>query len=179
MPRYDRPDPREFAPFYAGYVASVPEGDVLGILAQQTDDLRSLLHPLPPATWRHRYAPGKWSVAEVLGHLCDAERILTCRALRFARGDVTPVPGFEENDYVPMGRFDDRAPHSLLAEFEMIRSASLALFRHLPDDAPARVGNANGADVSVRALLYIITGHQRHHLEVLRDRYLGGGGSPA
>jgi len=172
MPHYDRPGPREYAPFYAGYIASVPEGDVLAILTQQTDDLRSLLVPLPPATWRHRYAPRKWSVAEVLGHLCDTERILACRALRFARGDVTPVPGFEENDYVPIGRFDERAPHGLLAEFEMIRSATLALFRHLPDDAPERVGNANGADVSVRALLYIITGHQRHHMQVLRERYL-------
>lgn len=173
MPRYDRPQPSEFDPFYAGYIASVPDGDVLTTLMQQTDDLRSLLTPLPPATWRHRYAPDKWSVAEVLGHLTDTERILSCRALRFARGDRTPLPGFEQNDYVPVGRFDDRAPHSLLAEFEMVRSATLALFRHLPDDASERTGSANGADVSVRALLYIITGHQRHHAGILRERYLG------
>lgn len=172
MPRYDRPSSSEYDPFYAGYVNSVPEGDVLAILAQQTDELRGLLSPLPPAIWRHRYAFGKWSVAEVLGHVCDAERILAYRALRFARGDRTAVPGFEENDYVPAGRFDERAPHSLLAEFEMVRAATLALFRHLPDDAPERVGNANGANVSVRALLYIITGHQRHHVRVLRERYL-------
>jgi uncharacterized damage-inducible protein DinB len=172
MPRYDRPTPPEFAPFYAGYVASVPEGDVLQTLTQQTDDLRSLLTPLPAATWRHRYAPGKWSVAEVLGHICDAERILAYRALRFARGDRTPLPGFEENDYVPMGRFDERDPHSLLAEFEMVRHATLALFRHLPEDVPERIGNANGANVSVRALLYIITGHQRHHARILAERYL-------
>lgn len=172
MPRYDRPRPSEFDPFYAGYIDSVPAGDVLTTLTQQADDLRSLLTPLPAATWRHRYAPAKWSVAEVLGHLCDAERILSYRALRFARGDRTPVPGFEENDYVPMGRFDDRAPHSLLAEFGMVRSATLALFRHLPDDAPERTGTANGAGISVRALLYIITGHQRHHGQILRQRYL-------
>lgn len=172
MPRYDRPGPGEFDPFYGGYVASVPDGDVLNILLQQADDLRSLLTPLSAAAWQHRYAPGKWSVAEVLGHVCDTERIFSYRALRFARGDRTRVPGFEENDYVPMGRFDERAPHSLLAEFEMVRSATHALFRHLPDDAPERVGNANGTDVSVRALLYIIAGHQRHHAQVLRDRYL-------
>jgi uncharacterized damage-inducible protein DinB len=172
MPRYDRPSPSEFDPFYAGYVAAVPDGDVLHVLLRQTDDLRSLLAPLPPATWRHRYAPGKWSVAEVLGHVCDAERILSYRALRFARGDRTPVPGFEENDYVPMGRFDERDPHSLLAEFDTVRAATLSLFRHLPDDAVERAGNANGADVTVRALLYIITGHQRHHASVLRERYL-------
>jgi len=173
MPHYDRPRPGEYDPFYAGYVVSVPDGELLHILMQQTDDLRSLLTPLPPATWHHRYAPGKWSVAEVLGHVCDAERILAYRALRFARGDRTPVPGFEENDYVPMGRFDERAPHSLLAEFEMVRAATLALFRHLPDDAAERIGTANGADVTVRALAYIITGHQRHHANVLRERYLG------
>jgi hypothetical protein len=172
MPRYDRPDPSEFDPYYARYIDAVPEGDVLHTLMQQTGDLQSLLTPLPPATWRHRYAPGKWSVAEVLGHLCDTERILSYRALRFARGDRTPVPGFEENDYVPTGRFDRRDPHGLLAEFDTVRAATLALFRHFPDDAVARVGNANGGDVSVRALLYIITGHQRHHARVLRERYL-------
>lgn len=172
MPRYDRPSPREFAPFYAGYVASVPDGDVLYLLEAQQHDLLGLLRPLPEPTWRSRYAADKWSVGEVLGHLCDAERILSYRALRFARGDQTPVPGFEENDYVPPARFDERTPESLLAEYEAVRASTLALFRHLPADAAERVGSANGAEVSVRGLLYIIAGHDRHHAQVLRDRYL-------
>ena len=172
MPRYDRPTTDEYAPFYAGYVSSVPDGDVMETLSRQTADLVALLRPLPAATWRHRYAPGKWSVAEVLGHVCDTERILSYRALRVARGDQTPVPGFEENDYVPPARFDERAPDGLLAEFEAIRAATLALFRNLPADAAERSGTANANRVSVRGLLYIITGHQRHHMQVLRDRYL-------
>lgn len=173
MPRYTRPSPREFSPFYAEYVASVPDGDdVLMTLAAQRDELVALLRPLSETTWRSRYAPGKWSVGEVVGHLCDAERILAYRALRFARADQTPLEGFEEDDYVPPARFDERSPGSLLAEYEAVRASTLALFRHLPAEAPERVGCANGAEVSVRALLYIITGHERHHTRVLRERYL-------
>jgi len=174
MPRYPRPSPREFSPFYAEYVASVPEGDVLMTLEAQQHEMVTLLRPLTEAQWRSRYAPGKWSVGEVVGHLCDAERILAYRALRFARADQTPLAGFEENDYVPPARFDGRSPESLVAEYQAIRASTLALFHHLPAEAPERVGNANGAEVSVRALLYIITGHERHHTRVLRDRYLGG-----
>jgi uncharacterized protein (TIGR03083 family) len=172
MPRYDRPSPHEYSPFYADYVASVPEGDVLDVLEAQQHEMLALLRPLAEAQWRSRYAPGKWSVGEVVGHLCDAERIMAYRALRFARGDQTPLAGFEENDYVPPARFDERSPDSLLAEFEAVRASTLALFRHLPADAAERVGSANGAEVSVRGLLYIIAGHDRHHAQVLRDRYL-------
>jgi uncharacterized protein (TIGR03083 family) len=173
MPTFARPTPAEHDPYYAGYIAEVPQGDVLQILEQQAEELRALLDPLPAATWRHRYAPEKWSVAEVVGHLCDAERVLSYRALRFARGDRTAVPGFEENDYVPVGRFDTRDPTSLLAEFAAVRAATVTLFRNLPPEAEERVGNANGSEVSVRALVYIITGHTRHHTRVLRERYLG------
>jgi hypothetical protein len=172
MPRYARPSTREFAPFYAEYVASVPAGDVLATLEAQQHEMVTLLRSLSEAQWRLRYAPGKWSVGEVVGHLCDAERILAYRALRFARADQTPLPGFEENDYVPPAQSDERAPESLIAEYEAIRASTLALFRYLPPAAPERVGSANGAEVSVRALLYIITGHERHHTRVLRDRYL-------
>ncbi|MDH4043661.1 MAG: DinB family protein [Gemmatimonadota bacterium] len=172
MPRYARPSPREFSPFYAEYIASVPDGDVLDLLEAQQHEIVALLRPQSAAQWQSRYAPGKWSVSEVLGHLCDAERILSYRALRFARGDQTPLAGFEENDYVPPAQFDGRNPESLLVEHAAIRGSTLALFRHLPDDAPERIGSANGAEVSVRALLYIITGHERHHVRVLRERYL-------
>ena len=171
MPRYDRPAADEYAPFYAGYIAELPKGDVLAVLARQGDETRGLFRAASPDQWHFRYAPGKWSVAEVLGHLCDAERIMAARALRFARGDRTPVPGFEENHYVPAGKFDEQDQASLLAEYEAVRAATLALFSNLPDDAPARRGVANDAEVSVRALIHIIAGHERHHLAVLRDRY--------
>jgi len=171
MPHYDRPGPQEYAPFYAGYIASVPEGDVLAILTQQTDDLRSLLAPLPLATWHHRYAPGKWSVAEVLGHLCDTERILACRALRFARGDVTPVPGFEENDYVPAAQSDARAFGGLLDEWATVRDATVSLVSGMPVAGWTRRGTVNDAAISARALVYIILGHVEHHRSVLDERY--------
>jgi hypothetical protein len=145
---------------------------VLDLLAEQGRTTPALLEPLSLATWRHRYAPGKWSVGEVVGHLCDAERIMAYRALRFARADTTPVPGFEENDYAPAGRFDERTPESLLDEYRAVRAATLALFRNLPDGAGERRGIANGHPISVRALAYVITGHERHHLQVLKDRYL-------
>jgi uncharacterized damage-inducible protein DinB len=171
MSRYDRPGTDEYAPFYHGYVAGLPEGDVLDILARQRDETTALFSTASADRWHFRYAPGKWSVAEVLGHLCDAERIMSYRALRFGRGDHTPVPGFEENDYVPTGRFDERRPDGLIAEYQTVRQATIALFTHLPDDAPARRGVANGAEVSVRALIHIIAGHERHHLGILRERY--------
>jgi hypothetical protein len=172
MAPYSRPGPDEYAPFYAGYVAAVPEGDVLALLERQTDDVLALLQSLEPRRWRHRYAAGKWSVAEVLGHLCDAERVLGYRALRFARDDHTELPGFDENAWVPTAEFDARTPASLLAEYVAVRRATVALFRGLPPSAGARRGVANGSPVTVRALLYIVTGHERHHLRVLRERYL-------
>jgi len=172
MTLYARPGPDEYAPFYAGYVAAVPEGDVLALLARQADDVVALLQSLEPPRWHHRYAPGKWSVAEVLGHLCDAERVLAYRALRFARDDHTELPGFEENAWVPPAAFDARTPASLLAEYVAVRQATVALFHGLPPGAGERRGVANGSPVTVRALLYIVTGHERHHLRVLRERYL-------
>jgi hypothetical protein len=172
MTDYARPANDEYAPFYAGYIAGVPDGDVLDLFQHQTDDMVALLRPLPVARWRHRYAPEKWSVGEVLGHVCDAERILSYRALRFARGDATELAGFDENVYVPPARFDDRAPASLLTDYVAVREATIALFRGLPPGSGERRGVANGSVVSVRALLYILAGHERHHMRVLQERYL-------
>jgi len=172
MRAFGRPAPDEHDPYYAGYVAQVPDGDVLDILAEQSRTTPALLEPLPPSTWRFRYAPGKWSLGEVVGHLCDAERIMAYRALRFARADRTDLPGFEENAYTPAGRFDERSPESLLDEYRAVRAASLALFRNLPPGVGERRGIANGHPMSVRALVYVIAGHERHHLQVLRERYL-------
>ncbi|HXV90721.1 MAG TPA: DinB family protein [Gemmatimonadales bacterium] len=166
-----RPAPSEYAPHYGGYVDRVPEGDVLDRLARQIDETRTLLRDLPPSRAVHRYATGKWSVAEVVGHIADAERIFAYRALRIARGDATPLAAFDENAYTPAGSFDRRTLTDLLDELTAVRQATLALFRGMPGEAFERTGVASGRSVSVRALAFIIAGHELHHVAILRERY--------
>lgn len=166
-----RPAPSEYAPYYAGYINRVPEGDVLGQLARQFDETRALLRDLPPGRAVHRYAAGKWSVAEVVGHVTDAERIFAYRALRIARGDVTPLASFDENAYVPAGSFDRRTLPDLVDELAAVRHATLTLLRGLPAEAYERSGVASGRPVSVRALVFIMAGHELHHVAILRERY--------
>ena len=161
----------EYAPFYAGYVASVRDEDVLYVLASQPEELRGLCGGLADGEALARYAPGKWSVKEVAGHLADTERIMAYRALRIARGDTTPLPGFDENAYVPSGNFDARPLSSLVEEWEAVRRASLYLLRGLDGEAAGRAGTVSGGPITVRALAYIIAGHVAHHLEILRTRY--------
>ena len=168
-----RPDATEFAPFYAGYVAAVPEGDIVTSLRRDGDEWQSLLAELPEARGGHRYAEGKWSIRQVVGHVIDAERIFTYRALRIARGDATPLAAFDENAYVETAGSDHRTLSALAEELQAVRAASVALFNSLPDDAWARTGTASGKSVSVRALAYITAGHAQHHLKILRERYLG------
>ncbi len=167
-----RPAPAEYAPFYADYVAQVPEGNILDILGAQLDESRTFLQAVPAERETFRYGPGKWSVREICGHLCDAERIMTYRALRFARGDKTPLPGFEENEYVPYSSYDLLPLRDISEELQCVRRSTIQLFRHLDSEAWLRIGSANGAEVSVRALAWIIAGHERHHLKVLASRYL-------
>jgi hypothetical protein len=166
-----RPSATEYASFYAGYVELVPEEDVLPVLEGQIAVLRRLAETLPADRSGHRYASGKWSVREVIGHMTDVERIFAYRALRIGRGDQTPLPGFDENAYMEKSGFDRRTLEDLVEELIHVRQATLALLRHLDNDAWARVGSANNAPVSVRGLAYVTAGHFRHHLTVLRDRY--------
>ena len=168
----DRPAATEYSPYYAGYVAGVPEGDVLEILSWQLEDTLTLLRGLPESRGSTRYAPGKWSVKEVVGHLGDTERILVYRALRIARGDQTPLSGFEQDDYVRAARFDERPLAALASELETVRRASLSFFRSLDEEALGRRGVANGVEVTPRAIAFICAGHERHHVEILRTRYL-------
>lgn len=172
-PEYARPDPSECAPFLQRYVGLVPDGAVLQTMERQLHETTALLEAIPAAKADFAYAPGKWTVKEVLGHLTDAERIFSYRALRIARGDDTPLPGFDENRYVPASGASRRTLIDLLAEYHAVRRASLALFEHLPPEAAGRTGTVGGASVSVRALAWVITGHERHHLGILRERYLG------
>lgn len=167
-----RPDPTEYLPYYSRYVALVPEGDIVATLAAQNESTMALLRSLPESKAAFRYAPLKWSIKELVGHLSDAERIFADRALRFARNDETPLPGFEENDYVRNGSFDAYSLADLADGFESVRRSTVFLFKHLGGEASARRGKANNAEISVRALAYVIAGHEIHHMNVLRTRYL-------
>ena len=166
-----RPDATEYAPFYARYVADVPEGDVVATLRESGREIVAALGAIPESRGGFRYAPEKWSVREVVGHVIDAERIFGYRALRLARADETPLPGFEENDYVRSAGSDARTLADLVDELRVVREGTVRLFASLPDEAWERRGVVNGREVSVRALAFITAGHARHHLAVLRERY--------
>ncbi|MDP9205590.1 MAG: DinB family protein [Gemmatimonadota bacterium] len=170
--RESRPAEGEFLPYYERYISLVPNGDVLATLEAQMNETQDLLHGLPASTSTYRYAPGKWSVNEVIGHLIDSERIFGARALRFARNDATPLPGFEQDDYVRNSKFDAYPLADLASELDVVRRASVFLFRHLEEPAWMNRGVANNAEVTVRALAYIIAGHELHHREILQTRYL-------
>jgi hypothetical protein len=170
--RYERPDATEYAQFYAGYVAKVPDGDLLATLDAQLGEYFQTLSPIPEAKGGSAYAPGKWTIKEVLGHVADAERVFSYRAMRIARGDQTPLPGFDEKAWVPFSGANDRTVADLLGEFRAVRGATLALLRHLPADSVSRRGVASEKEISVRGLAWIIAGHAAHHLGILRERYL-------
>ena len=167
-----RPGANEYAPYYKGYVDQVPDGDILDILHLQKIGFPEFLYSIPDDRWTYRYAPGKFSIAEVLSHVIDAERIFAYRALRFARNDQTPLPGFDQEDYAPVCGADRRTKASIETEYLTVRSATIELFKTFDEDAWARVGTASNFRMSVRALPYVIAGHELHHLKVLRERYL-------
>jgi uncharacterized damage-inducible protein DinB len=167
-----QPQTTEYAPYYGKYTALVPEGDILETLSSQLENTLSTLRALSEEQAASRYAPGKWSIKEVVGHMIDGERIFTHRALRFARNDSTPLPGFEQDDYVGAGNFDRRSINDLIEEFEQVRRATLCLLRSLDEEAWLRRGIASEAEVSVRALAYITAGHETHHMQIIRERYL-------
>lgn len=166
-----KPSAGEFLPYYAQYIDLVPESDLGRVLQQQLDATRAIFGTVSDAKAGYRYAEGKWSVREVLGHLTDAERIFTYRLLCVARKDTTPLPGFDEQAYVPASEADRRTLANVLGEFVAVRGATITLVESLTPEAWARRGNANGHEISARALAYIVAGHERHHLETLRTRY--------
>jgi len=166
-----RPETDEAPAHFVGYISKVTESDPVAVLASQIDVTAALLRGLSDADALKRYAPGKWSVKEIVGHLADTERIMAYRALRIARGDETPLPGFDENAYVLPAKFDARSLADLIADFRTVRTASLALFNSFDSDAWRRRGTASGKPVSVRAIGYMIPGHERHHVEILKTRY--------
>ena len=172
-PLSERPAENEFAPYYARYIERVADGDVLRALSKQCETTTTLVRSLPEERGGFRYAPGKWSVREVLGHVIDAERIFGYRALTFARGDTVSLPGFDEDNYARASNADRRTLADLAAEFEIVRRSTIALFHSFDETALGRRGKANNVEVTVRALAFITAGHELHHADVLRTKYLG------
>ena len=170
MIRITKPQPEEHAEYYAKYIKLVGD-DALGALRAQSASTPRLLSGLSEAQAMHRYAPGKWSVKEVVGHLIDGERVFGYRALRVARADTTPLPGFDENAWVPAAHFDSRPMPDLVADYQTVRAATVALFSSFDEEALVRMGTANDQPISVRALAHMIAGHELHHVAILRERY--------
>ena len=161
----------EYAPYYQGYIGRVTEQEILPVLRSQLDALDVLLGRVTPERETYRYAEGKWSVREIVGHLIDAERVFGHRAFCIARGDRNNMPGFDQNEYIATAPYDRIDLEDLLSEFRLVRLSNIAMLRTLDDESWMRIGTANDNQVSVRALAFIMAGHVRHHMEVLRERY--------
>ena len=168
---FARPDPATCPPYYQQYIALVPDGDLRRLLPVIFDADFRALRTIAPEQERHRYASGKWSIRESVGHMIDTERVLAYRALRIARGDATPLPAFDENLFVHNARYDDIPLEQILGEMMAVHASTILLFENMADDAFNRVGTALGGPMSVRALAYMIAGHALHHMNVFRERY--------
>jgi hypothetical protein len=166
-----KPTETEYAPSHVLYLTLVPENDAVAVLEREADSLAKLADRLAPERETYAYAPGKWTVRQVIGHLIDAERAFGYRIFAVSRGEAAPLPGFEENSYVANAPYAETPLAALLAELAAVRAGNLFLLRAIPDPAWRRIGTANGKTVSARALVYVLAGHFRHHANVLRDRY--------
>jgi hypothetical protein len=172
--RMKKPEPGEYAPYYSRYISLVPEGDVVATLEVQTKNFIEFLRAIPESKGDHRYGPDKWSVKEMLGHVIDGERVFAYRALRFARADATPLPGFEQDDYVRAAGHGRSKLADLIDEFEMVRKADILMLKQLDEAAWQRQGTASDNAISVLALAHILAGHVEHHWKVLKENYLLG-----
>lgn len=167
----NRPQPEEYGDFYQGYIDLITEPNILEVLIQQAQHTYTLIQQLQPEEADYRYEEGKWSVKEVIGHLVDTERIMAYRALCISRGETASLPGYDHDAYVENGHFDERTLQSLSTEYDALRNSNISLFNSFDQEQTLRRGTANGLSVSVRALAYIIAGHERHHLKSLEEKY--------
>ena len=167
-----RPQSEEFAEWQSGYIGQVGGGDLMRELEQASEGAVAFFRGIDEAKSAYRYAPGKWSIKQVLGHIIDAERIFGYRALRVARGDATPLAPFEQDDYVATAHSDERRWSDLVDEFEWLRRSHVLMFRVLSAEDWVRRGTVSGATVSARAMGYVLTGHELHHRKILAERYL-------
>ena len=166
------PTTDEYAPFYSDYIQRAQARDVLALLPQQIDDIKSTFGHLLDEQARFKFGPEEWSIKEVVGHLNDVERVFSYRLLRISRNDVTALSGFEQEDYVREAGFDDYPLADLIFEFESLRHANILAIKNMPDKSTSNRGTASGATVSARALIYMMAGHVEHHMESLREKYL-------
>lgn len=171
MSRNRRPQQEEYNPYYETYIGKVEGNDFVQNLKEQKYETLNLLTKLSEQKWNYKYAPEKWTIKEVLMHIIDTERIFAYRALRVGRNDMTPLPGFDQNDYVPHVDAENIASDSIIKEYEAVRNSTIALFENMNDQAYTRVGEASGSPVSALALGYMIAGHEIHHIQLLHERY--------
>jgi len=170
-----KPETTEFDPYYSKYLSLVPEADIRNVFAAQPAELRVALQGLPEARGTFAYDDGKWTIKEVLSHIIDTERIFAYRMLRISRGDTTPLPGYDQENpgYIGFSRANERSFDDLLSEFDHVRLSNSLMLNNMDEAALKRIGIANDSPISVRALAGISVGHVRHHLNILKERYLG------
>ena len=166
-----RPTPEEYAPYFETYISKVPDGDILDTLEEQTSETLDMLEAIPEDRQLFSYAPGKWTIKQVVGHIIDCERVFSYRLLRIARNDQTPLPGFEQDDFVAAADSNSRDWEDLLEEYESVRMSTLSLVRQIQPEWWSRMGNASGNKLTVRAAAFIIAGHELHHLKILHELY--------
>ena len=162
----------EFNPYYGTYISKAEHVDIVEGLQQSKKEFVDFVNSIPADKWNFAYAEGKWTIAEILQHLIDTERIFAYRALRFGRNDKTPIMGFEQDAYVPNSNANNYSKDELLEDFEAVRDASITLFKRFTDEMLLRIGEASGSTMSTRAVGYILPGHQKHHLQIINERYL-------
>ncbi len=168
----NRPEKSEYDPYYENYISLVENDDIIDTLGSQPTRLQDVLTALPEDRGTYAYADGKWSIKQLLGHLIDGERMFAYRLLRISRDDQTPIEGFEQDGYIENANSNERSFAELLEEFSLLRRANMIFFSNMTPEAWARVGTANNAKISARALVYIMAGHIEHHLRILKERYL-------
>ena len=167
-----RPDKNEYPVYFQNYVDKVVGDDIIKALKDQVIDIQAIISEIPEEKESFAYAEGKWTIKQVIGHIIDTERILGYRAMRFERKDTTPLPGFDENLFVANAAFNKQTLYSLAHEFAIVREANVSLFQTFDEEAYSQMGIANGNNVSVRSILYMIAGHATHHLGVIKSKYL-------
>ena len=167
-----KPTDAEYPDFYSGYISLVPDGDVIKFLKKQKRMFMGLIDSIPEEGLLYRYAEGKWTIKQIVGHVIDTERIMAYRALVFSRGERQPIPGFNENEYVEKASFNKKDIMGLIQEFAKLRESNLLLIQNFSDEMIDRKGNANDFFFSVRAIIYIIAGHVEHHMNVIKSKYL-------
>ncbi|WP_223067692.1 DinB family protein [Paenibacillus caui] len=167
-----RPPAAEYNPYYETYISKVPEGEITDLLAGKLNSVSDWIGTIPEERGDYRYAPGKWTLKEVFGHIIDTERVMSYRLLCIARGDQTPFPGFDQDAYVSQAAVIDRSFSDIIKEYAAVRTATLTLLNGLSEEAWTRKGSVSGNDITVRALAYIIAGHELHHFGIIKERYL-------